>query len=134
VMFAPDAQGRAQLTGFFDFYFAGNDAWVYDIAICLNDWCVDAANGVADANRTHAFMQAYTHVRALQEAESAVLANMLRAAAFRFWLSRLWDLHLPRQAAMLKAHDPTPFERILRQRIAHPFSWSAPAGATSLIA
>ena len=131
VMFAPDAQGRAQLTGFFDFYFAGNDAWVYDIAICLNDWCVDAANGVADANRTHAFMQAYTHVRALQEAESAVLANMLRAAAFRFWLSRLWDLHLPRQATMLKAHDPAPFERILRQRIANPLNWSTPEGATS---
>ena len=131
VMFAPDAQGRAQLTGFFDFYFAGNDAWVYDIAICLNDWCVDTAKGVADAARTNAFMQAYTHVRPLQDAESAVFASLLRAAAFRFWLSRLWDLHLPRQAAMLKAHDPAPFESILRQRIAHPLSWSASSVATS---
>ena len=131
VMFAPDAQGRDQLTGFFDFYFAGNDAWVYDIAICLNDWCVDMANGVADAARTDAFMQAYTSVRALQASEAAVFASLLRAAAFRFWLSRLWDLHLPRQAAMLKAHDPAPFERILRQRIDHPLSWSASSVATS---
>jgi homoserine kinase type II len=131
VMFAPDAQGRAQLTGFFDFYFAGNDAWVYDIAICLNDWCVDMANGVADAARTDAFMQAYTSVRALHASEAAVFASLLRAAAFRFWLSRLWDLHLPRQAAMLKAHDPATFERILRQRIAHPLSWSASSVATS---
>lgn len=131
VMFAPDAQGRAQLTGFFDFYFAGNDAWVYDIAICLNDWCVDMANGVADAARTDAFMQAYTSVRALQASEAAVFASLLRAAAFRFWLSRLWDLYLPRQAAMLKAHDPAPFERILRQHIAHPLSWSASSVATS---
>ena len=131
VMFAPVAQGRAQLTGFFDFYFAGNDAWVFDIAICLNDWCVDTANGVADAARTDAFMQAYTSVRALQASEAAVFASLLRAAAFRFWLSRLWDLHLPRQAAMLKAHDPAPFERILRQRIAHPLSWSASSVATS---
>ena len=131
VMFAPDAQGRDQLTGFFDFYFAGNDAWVYDIAICLNDWCVDMAKGVADAARTDAFMQAYTSVRALQASEAAVFASLLRAAAFRFWLSRLWDLHLPRQAAMLKAHDPAPFERILRQRIAHPLSWSASSVATS---
>ena len=131
VMFAPDAQGRAQLTGFFDFYFAGNDAWVYDIAICLNDWCVDTAKGVADAARTDAFMQAYTSVRPLQASEAAVFASLLRAAAFRFWLSRLWDLHLPRQAAMLKAHDPAPFERILRQRIAHPLSWSASSVATS---
>ena len=131
VMFAPDAQGRDQLTGFFDFYFAGNDAWVYDIAICLNDWCVDTAKGVADAARTDAFMQAYTSVRPLQASEAAVFASLLRAAAFRFWLSRLWDLHLPRQAAMLKAHDPAPFERILRQRIAHPLSWSASSVATS---
>ena len=131
VMFAHDAQGHAQLTGFFDFYFAGNDAWVYDIAICLNDWCVDTAKGVADAARTDAFMQAYTSVRPLQASEAAVFASLLRAAAFRFWLSRLWDLHLPRQAAMLKAHDPAPFERILRQRIAHPLSWSASSVATS---
>ena len=131
VMFAPDAQGRAQLTGFFDFYFAGNDAWVYDIAICLNDWCVDTAKGVADAARTDAFMQAYTSVRPLQSSEAVVFASLLRAAAFRFWLSRLWDLHLPRQAAMLKAHDPAPFESILRQRIAHPLSWSASSVATS---
>lgn len=131
VMFAPDAHGRAQLTGFFDFYFAGNDAWVYDIAICLNDWCVDMANGMADAARTDAFMQAYTSVRALQASEAAVFPSLLRAAAFRFWLSRLWDLHLPRQAAMLKAHDPAPFERILRQHIAHPLSWSASSVATS---
>ena len=130
VMFAPDAQGHAQLTGFFDFYFAGNDAWVFDIAVCLNDWCVNLAHGTADPARTDAFMQAYTHVRPLEAAELAVFATMLRAAALRFWLSRLWDLHLPRQAAMLKAHDPAPFERILRQRIAHPLSWGAPSGTT----
>ena len=130
VMFAPDAQGHAQLTGFFDFYFAGNDAWVFDIAVCLNDWCVNLADGTADSARTDAFMQAYTSVRPLQAAELAVLATMLRAAALRFWLSRLWDLHLPRQAAMLKAHDPAPFERILRQRITHPLGWGASSGTT----
>jgi homoserine kinase type II len=130
VMFAPDPQGRSQLSGFFDFYFAGNDTWVFDIAICLNDWCV-MADGAADTARTEAFIQAYTRVRPLQAAETAVFATMLRGAALRFWLSRLWDLHLPRQAAMLKAHDPAPFERILRQRIAHPLNWSTPQGATS---
>ncbi len=45
---------------------------------------------------------------------------MLRAAALRFWLSRLYDLHQPRAAEMLTPHDPTHFERILRERIATP--------------
>ena len=48
-------------------------------------------------------------LRPLEAAELAVFASLLRAAALRFWLSRLWDLHLPRQAAMLQAHDPAPF-------------------------
>jgi homoserine kinase type II len=46
---------------------------------------------------------------------------LLRAAALRFWLSRLWDLHLPRDASLLKAHDPTHFERVLRARITEPW-------------
>jgi hypothetical protein len=47
---------------------------------------------------------------------------MLRAGALRFWISRLWDFHLPREAALLQPHDPTHFERVLRQRVAHPLT------------
>jgi len=49
---------------------------------------------------------------------------MLRAGALRFWTSRLWDFHLPREASMLTPHDPTHFERVLRQRVAHPIGLS----------
>ena len=45
---------------------------------------------------------------------------MLRAAALRFLLSRLWDWYLPREASMLQAHDPTHFERVLRERVTQP--------------
>jgi homoserine kinase type II len=112
----------AELTGFFDFYFAGVDSWLFDLAVCLNDWCVDLATGAHDAERAQAFLGAYAGVRALTGAERRLLPAMLRAGALRFWISRLWDFHLPREASMLKPHDPTHFERVLRQRVAHPVS------------
>lgn len=110
----------AELTGFFDFYFAGVDTWLFDIAVCLNDWCIDLATGRQDDERTEAFLAAYAAVRPLQSAEHRLLPALLRAGALRFWLSRLWDLHLPREASLLKPHDPTHFERVLRGRLRLP--------------
>jgi len=109
-----------RLTGFFDFYFAGVDSWLFDVAVCLNDWCIDLATGAHDAARARAFLEAYVGVRPLAAAERRMLPAMLRAGALRFWISRLWDFHLPREAALLKPHDPSHFERVLRQRVAHP--------------
>jgi homoserine kinase type II len=111
-------QGR--LTGFFDFYFAGVDSWLFDLAVCLNDWCIDQASGAHDAERALALLDAYAAVRPLAAAERQLLPAMLRAGALRFWISRLWDFHLPRQATLLQPHDPAHFERVLRQRIAQP--------------
>jgi homoserine kinase type II len=111
-----------RLTGLFDFYFAGVDSWLFDIAVCLNDWCVDLATGAHDDERARAFLRAYGTVRPLARAERELLPAMLRAGALRFWISRLWDFHLPREAAMLKPHDPADFERVLRQRVAQPVS------------
>lgn len=111
---------QGELTGFFDFYFAGVDSWLFDIAVALNDWCIDLPTGAHDEPRANAFLDAYACVRPLAAAERQLLPAMLRAGALRFWISRLWDFHLPREAAMLKPHDPAHFERVLRQRVARP--------------
>ena len=118
VMFDTDAAGQPKLSGFFDYYFAGVDTWLFDLAVTLNDWAIDLPTGRADPERAAALLRAYQRVRPLQEAERRLLPAMLRAGALRFWLSRLWDFHLPRQAQLLQAHDPGHFERVLRQRIA----------------
>ncbi len=112
--------GGPELTGIFDFYFAGVDTWLFDLAVCLNDWCIDLATGAHDEARAAALLQAYAARRPLTAAERSLLPAMLRAGALRFWVSRLWDFHLPREASMLKPHDPAHFERVLRQRLAHP--------------
>ncbi|MBC7698996.1 homoserine kinase [Aquabacterium sp.] len=115
------------LSGFFDFYFAGCDTFGFDIAVCLNDWCIDLATGQLDPARAHAFVAAYDEQRRLSDDELALLPALLRAAALRFWTSRLWDFHLPRDAAMLQAHDPTHFERVLTQRRQTPWQYQRPA-------
>ena len=108
-----------RLTGFFDFYFAGCDTWLFDLAVTVNDWCIDQGTGVLDEARVRAMLDAYHAVRPFTDDEQAAWQPMLRAAALRFWLSRLYDYHRPRAAEMLTPHDPTHFERILRERIAH---------------
>ena len=123
VMF-DDTAGPARLCGFFDFYFAGTDTWLFDIAVCLNDWCTDPATGALDEPRAAALTAAYESERALGAGEVRALPALLRAAALRFWISRLWDWHLPRSAAMLSPKDPTHFERVLKSRIALP--WHPP--------
>jgi len=109
--------GAPVLRGFFDFYFAGVDTWLFDLAVCLNDWCIDQMSGAHHAANAHAFLTAYSAVRPLQAQEKELLPALLRAAALRFWLSRLWDYYLPRPATLLHAHDPFHFEHILRQRV-----------------
>ena len=109
-----------QLTGFFDFYFAGVDSFLFDLAVCLNDWCIDLAQGAHDATRAASMLNAYQAERPLTAAERELLPAMLRAGALRFWISRLWDFYLPREASMLTPHDPSHFERVLRQRVLHP--------------
>ena len=115
VMFAGE-----RLTGFFDFYFAGCDSWLFDVAVTVNDWCIALDSGVLDTDRVRALLDAYHAVRPFDEREQTAWQAMLRAAALRFWLSRLYDYHLPREAEMLTPHDPAHFERILRERIATP--------------
>jgi homoserine kinase type II len=123
VMFE-EIDGQLHLSGFFDFYFAAVDSWIFDIAVCLNDWCVNLETGAHNTERALSMMMAYSAVRSLTDAECELLPVMLRAAALRFWISRLWDYHQPRTASLLKAHDPEHFERVLQERVRHPVCMS----------
>jgi homoserine kinase type II len=117
--------GEDRLCGFFDFYFAGTETLLFDVAVCLNDWCSDPQTGRLDEDRATAFIRAYQDVRPLTHGEVRLMPALLRAAAFRFWLSRLWDWFLPRSAALLQPKDPAQLERVLRLRIEQP--WHPPA-------
>jgi len=114
VLFAGD-----RVAGIIDFGFAATDFFAYDLAITVNDWCVNEDGSLA-ADHAQAMVAGYHAVRPLTDDERDAWPSLLRAAALRFWLSRLYDLHLPRPGELIHAHDPAHFERILRDRVAQP--------------
>lgn len=105
-----------RLGGIIDFYFAGCDTWLFDVAVAVNDWCVDLTTGEFDTARLQAWLSAYATHRPFTDAERKAWPLLLQAGALRFWVSRLYDFYLPRPAQTLKPHDPRHFERILLAR------------------
>lgn len=110
VLFEQDA-----VSGLLDFYYACDDLYVFDIAITVNDWCSEP-DGELDRYRMRALIAAYDTIRPLEQDEHAALPVMLRAAALRFWLSRLLDVHSPREGALTAAKNPDQSLRILLAR------------------
>lgn len=100
------------LTGIIDFYYACDDALLYDVAVTVNDWC-SLPKGDLDEERVAALLRGYCCERTFTYLEQQSWGVMLRGAALRFWLSRLQDLHFPRAGEMTHLKDPNVFRTIL---------------------
>lgn len=105
-----------KLGGFIDFYYACDDVLAYDVAIAVNDWC-GLPDGRFDDEKLNAFLGAYQAVRPFKTEESESWHALLRLAALRFWLSRLFDFYYPADGKLTHAKDPNHFKCILQNRI-----------------
>jgi len=116
-------EGAGEVSGVIDFYFACTDVLLFDIAVAVNDWCradyADPAAGL-DAHKASALLDSYATVREFTDVEQLAWPVMLRAGALRFWVSRLFDFHLPRPGEIVNAHDPSHFRDLLAWHLAHP--------------
>lgn len=106
---------KNRLTGLIDFYYACTDILLFDVAITVNDWCNNKYGGL-DPLLLEMLLSAYQQVRPFDNEELVAWPVMLRAAALRFWLSRLHDLHFPRPGEMTHTKNPNAFRRILSNR------------------
>ena len=104
---------QERLSGFIDFYFACNDSFAYDLAVCLNAWCFERDNAF-NVTKARALLQAYRSVRPFSEAELAALPLLARGSALRFLLTRLYDyLNVP-EGALVAPKDPLEYCNKLR--------------------
>ena len=104
---------EGKLTGLIDFYFACNDAYAYDVAVCLNAWCFEG-DGAFNITKGRALLSAYRAVRPLNAAEVAAVPVLARGAALRFLLTRLYDFLNRDESALVKVKDPLEYAAKLR--------------------
>lgn len=107
-----------RLGGIIDFYYACDDALLYDLAIVANDWCCKADYSL-DRDKTVALLTHYDQHRAFTDSEQQYWPVMLRSGALRFWLSRLYDMHFPRPGELVTKKDPDEFRAIVNDRVKH---------------
>jgi len=111
------------LTGIIDFYYACDDYLLYDLAITVNDWC-SLESGDLNIELYIALIGAYQAERMFVQQEFEIWEYMLRAAALRFWLSRLQDQIFPKDGEITHIKNPDVFKNILQSRIKHTPSLS----------
>ncbi len=107
---------KNNFSGIIDFYYSCDDVLLYDLAVAANDWCTKEDFSL-DKNKVSALLAEYNKYRPLNELEQTYWPAMLRAGALRFWLSRLYDKHFPREGELVHTKNPDEFKSILVDRI-----------------
>jgi homoserine kinase type II len=106
-----------KVSGLIDFYFACHDMYAYDLAVMLNSWCFEN-DGAYNITKGKALIGAYRGVRALSPAEADALPVLMRGAALRFLLTRLYDWLHRDPAALVRPKDPREYAKKLRFHLA----------------
>ncbi len=106
---------KNKITGIIDYYYSFTGPFIYELAVIINDWCVNK-NGTVNKRKLKSFMDSYNSVRKLSSKEREQINNAMIAAALRFYLSRLADMIFPKVGEITHIKDPSVFENILIKR------------------
>ena len=100
-----------KLSGVIDFYFAANDFFMYEIAICINALCFDKKNNKFKINKQKVknLIKGYESVRKITIKEKKSLNILCRGAAIRYLLTRLYDYSNTPKTALIQIKDPNEY-------------------------
>lgn len=107
-----------KVSGVIDFYFACTDYFAYDIAICINAWGIEE-----DQEKINALLESYQSIRPLSEEEKQAMPVLLRGAALRFLLTRIYDWFNTPENALVTKKDPQEYLKKLEFWQKNPFSY-----------
>jgi homoserine kinase type II len=113
-VFFQEKAGNAALSGVIDFYFACNDFFMYDLAICMNAWSFEGSHDEFNITRAGQMLKAYHAVRPITHNEMEALPVLARGAALRFLLTRAYDWLNPAEGALVRPKNPMEYVHKLR--------------------
>ena len=101
------------LKGVIDFYYAHHGPLIYDLAVCIADWCFVQNDCLMNIENARAILRGYQAIRELSDAEKNLWVNAMELAGLRFYLSRLHDKHFPRPGSLTQEKDPQAFLNLI---------------------
>ena len=104
---------NGELSGIIDFYFACNDALVYELAVCLNAWCFDQDDWEFDSGKARNMLEGYEQLRPLSDKEKEAFPTLALGSALRFLLTRTYDWLNRVPDALVTPKDPTEYVKKL---------------------
>ena len=102
---------KNKLSGIIDFYFAANDYFMYEIAICINALCFDNKKSKFKINKQKIknLIKGYESIKKISLKEKKSLNILCRGAAIRYLLTRLYDYSNTPKTALIQIKDPNEY-------------------------
>ena len=102
---------KNKLSGIIDFYFAGNDYLMYEIAICINALCFDKKKSkfMINKQKIKNLIKGYESIKKISLKEKKSLNILCKGAAIRYLLTRLYDYSNTPKTALIKIKNPNEY-------------------------
>jgi homoserine kinase type II len=102
---------KNKLSGIIDFYFAANDYFMYEIAICINALCFDSKKSkfIINKQKVTSLLKGYESIKKISLNEKKSLNILCKGAAMRYLLTRLYDYSNTPKSALIQIKDPNEY-------------------------